>query len=186
MADRRQPLLEHVYRLAARLDPEADAVLLDHFVRQHDQVAFGSLVHRYGAIWEMLQTLDEELQRLRESYRLPLILCCLEGRTQDEAAGVLRSDTPALVRVKAESAEDQSTGVSTGTCDGIPCYHLQVRFSSRMLAGPEADLPGAGSPKGPTCRCTRGRWPQGTGGVSERVAGPRFKGARRVSSGATA
>src|SRR5262249_44343098 len=39
--------------------------------------------------WEMLQALDEELQRLPTSYRLPLILCCLEGRTQDEAADML-------------------------------------------------------------------------------------------------
>src|SRR5262249_49158433 len=46
---------------------------------------------------EMLQVLDEELQRLRESYRLPLILCWLEGRTQDEAADVL-GWTPDSVR----------------------------------------------------------------------------------------
>src|SRR5262245_12820267 len=175
MAARRQPLLEHVHRLAARLDPEADAVLLDRFVRQRDEIAFEALVHRHGPMvlsvcrrvlgnvhdaedafqatflvltrkaasirppsslpaWlhgvahsmalkqrqtqsrrqgremrsartagttplpdpldqltarEMLQTLDEELQRLRESYRLPLILCWLEGHTQDEAADML-------------------------------------------------------------------------------------------------
>jgi RNA polymerase sigma factor (sigma-70 family) len=46
---------------------------------------------------EMLQALDEELQLLPESYRLPLILCCLEGRTQDEAADIL-GWTPGSVR----------------------------------------------------------------------------------------
>src|SRR5207253_3895641 len=38
-------------------------------------------------VWqEMLGILDEELGRLSDRYRAPLVLCYLEGRTQDEAA----------------------------------------------------------------------------------------------------
>jgi RNA polymerase sigma factor (sigma-70 family) len=40
-----------------------------------------------GLAWkEMLAILDEELGRLSDRYRAPLVLCYLEGRTQDEAA----------------------------------------------------------------------------------------------------
>jgi RNA polymerase sigma factor (sigma-70 family) len=39
---------------------------------------------------EVLAVLDAELAKLPEKWRLPLVLCYLEGRTQDEAADQLR------------------------------------------------------------------------------------------------
>ncbi|MCI0380050.1 MAG: sigma-70 family RNA polymerase sigma factor [Gemmataceae bacterium] len=35
---------------------------------------------------ELLHILDEAIERLPQSYRLPILLCCLEGKTQEEAA----------------------------------------------------------------------------------------------------
>jgi RNA polymerase sigma factor (sigma-70 family) len=47
---------------------------------------------------ELLHILDEELRRLPEAYRTPLLLCYLEGRTQDEAARQLRWSLSTLRR----------------------------------------------------------------------------------------
>jgi DNA-directed RNA polymerase specialized sigma24 family protein len=40
-------------------------------------------------VGELLAAFDEELGRLPDRHRLPLILCCLEGCTQDETAARL-------------------------------------------------------------------------------------------------
>jgi len=44
-----------------------------------------------GALWgDVRAIVDEELSQLAEKYRLPLILCFLEGKSSDEAASLLR------------------------------------------------------------------------------------------------
>lgn len=55
-------------------------------IRMHQEVSpLDSITGR-----ELLEVLDQELGKLPQRYREPLVLCCLEGLTRDEAAKRLR------------------------------------------------------------------------------------------------
>ncbi|HEY7311659.1 MAG TPA: sigma-70 family RNA polymerase sigma factor [Gemmataceae bacterium] len=45
---------------------------------------------------ELLQTVDEEIEQLPHALRLPIILCCLHGRTRDEAAEAIGCSVAAI------------------------------------------------------------------------------------------
>ncbi|HYT93842.1 MAG TPA: sigma-70 family RNA polymerase sigma factor, partial [Gemmataceae bacterium] len=68
---------------------------------------------------ELLAILDEEVQRLPEVYRLPVLLCCLNGHTQEEAARLLGC-TPGAVKGRLERGRQS----------------LQQRLARRGLAAP--------------------------------------------------
>jgi RNA polymerase sigma factor (sigma-70 family) len=75
--------------------------------RRHEvQASLPDTLPPDDAIWgEVRSALDVELGRLPDKWRLPLILCYLEGRTQDEAANQLASSKSTLKR-RLEEARD--------------------------------------------------------------------------------
>jgi len=67
--------------------------------RRHEQKAATGKFPPEEVTWrELRAVLDAELEQLPEKWRLPLILCYLEGRTQDEAAEQLGSSQRTLRR----------------------------------------------------------------------------------------
>ena len=74
------------YRLALRVKARAARR------RQHEALAAGpeACEHSDGLSWSELRSIvDEELARLPDKFRAPVLLCCCEGLTQEEAGNQL-------------------------------------------------------------------------------------------------
>ncbi len=87
---RRESVASWLYSVARRLANQARLAEAAR-TRRERRVARerGETIEGDPAWKELLHVLDEELQRLPEANRAPLLLCYLEGRTHDEAAGQL-------------------------------------------------------------------------------------------------
>jgi RNA polymerase sigma factor (sigma-70 family) len=91
------------------------------------------------ASWrEVRQILDEELQRLPQSYRLPLVLCYLEGWTRDEAAAQL-GWTPGRLKGLLERGRERLRGrlIRRGLA---PAAAGAMLLAETALASPVAPL----------------------------------------------
>ncbi len=85
--DRRGSLSGWLYTVANRLARRARADIRRRQTREAAAPAPPSVDPLTDlSAREFCSLLDEELSRLSEKYRTPLLLCCLEGKTRDEAA----------------------------------------------------------------------------------------------------
>jgi RNA polymerase sigma factor (sigma-70 family) len=107
--DRRPSLSSWLFTVAYRLALKARAGAIrrrapDVPTRPGPPDALSELTGR-----ELCAALDEELHRLPEKYRAPLVLCCLEGKTRDEAARLL-GWRPGALKGRLERGRDLLRG----------------------------------------------------------------------------
>jgi RNA polymerase sigma factor (sigma-70 family) len=88
-----------LHRVAARIalrlraDVARGAALLPRAVERNSADPLEQVTAR-----ELLATFDDELSRLPERYRSPLVLCCLQGKSQEETAAILGSSLSTIRR----------------------------------------------------------------------------------------
>jgi RNA polymerase sigma factor (sigma-70 family) len=76
-----------LYKVAYRVALRAQAAAAKRARRETTAAAAPALESGDGVVWRDLRpVLDEEINRLPEKYRAVVVLCCLEGRSYQEAA----------------------------------------------------------------------------------------------------
>jgi RNA polymerase sigma factor (sigma-70 family) len=88
---------------------------------------------------EAMGILEEEVQRLPEAYRLPVVLCCLQGLSQDEAARQL-GWTAGSVKGRLERGRKRLHRRLVGRGLGLAAALALVEISRATAAGPARAL----------------------------------------------
>jgi RNA polymerase sigma factor (sigma-70 family) len=86
-----------LHRVAYRVAVQASVAARRRRLRESEVLAMTSPeMTRPGLDWELRSILHEEIERLPKQYRLPVVLCELEGLTYEQAARRLGWTVPAL------------------------------------------------------------------------------------------
>jgi RNA polymerase sigma factor (sigma-70 family) len=104
--DRRGSLGNWIYAVAYRTAVKAKANAARRRMRERQALPMPSEQPIDAALWKELRpVLDEEINRLPEKYRAPLVLCYLEGKTNEQAANELGWPTGSMSRRLAQGRE---------------------------------------------------------------------------------
>src|SRR5262249_59567975 len=103
---------------------------------------------------ELRQILDEELNRLPERYRAPLVLCYLEGKTNEEAARQLGRPVGTVWYQLSRGREllkgrlsRRGVGLSAVALGAVIAQHTTAAVPEALLAlTRQASLAAAGAP----------------------------------------
>src|SRR5262245_27097848 len=130
-------LYKVAYRIACRARPRAP-VLSNHAEVVADTPATGD---QNEIIWRDLRpVLDQELARLPESYRRPVVLCYLEGKTNEEAAHLL-GWPKGTVATRLARARDRLRRAMQRRGWAVSSVTLAAVLTEKVLAGaPSAEL----------------------------------------------
>lgn len=134
--DRRGPLAGWLHTVAYRLALRSLAQA--HQKRRRERQAARQVAEESG-IEEWRPILDEELQRLPEKYRLPLVLCYLQGKTNAEAALALGWPAGSMSR-RLSRARELLRERLVGRGVGLPAALLGVAAASDLEAAAPASL----------------------------------------------
>ncbi|HEY7329331.1 MAG TPA: sigma-70 family RNA polymerase sigma factor [Gemmataceae bacterium] len=104
--DGRQPLAGWLHTVAVRVARKAGIRARKEAIQIHspEPVTPGDISDEVSQK-ELFRMVDEEIEQLPATLRLPLILCCLQGGTRDEAAQTLRCSV-AAVKSRLERGRD--------------------------------------------------------------------------------
>jgi RNA polymerase sigma-70 factor (ECF subfamily) len=85
--DRRGPLGNWLYTVAYRTAAKLKADSIRRHAHERNTFEMAASTSTEDQSWDELRpVLDEELNQLPEKYRAPLVLCCLEGKSHQQAA----------------------------------------------------------------------------------------------------
>jgi RNA polymerase sigma factor (sigma-70 family) len=103
--DRRRPLGNWLYTVAYRLALTARANALRRRTRESEAALCRPELEAVERHDDLRLVLDEELHRLPERHRAPLVLCYLEGKTNEQAAQALGWPRGSISRRLAEARD---------------------------------------------------------------------------------
>ena len=109
--------------------------------------------------FEIREALDEELSRLPEKYRAPLVLCYLEGLTHDEAAAQLRWPV-GTVRSRLAGGRDRLRAALTrrgfAPSAAVPAFLHSISIPQALLSTTVRVATSAGSPSAHVLNLAKG------------------------------